>query len=221
MQGIHEAVELRDGDAKRYGGKGVLKAVSSINDVFSSKLKGFDVTQQKKIDAAMIELDGTANKGKLGANAILAVSLAVAKAGAAARGVPLYRHFAHLAGRDKVTMPVPMANVLNGGVHASNALAMQEFMVSGGRHHRRGWVAGPLFLTAVCVCRCVTTHHRHAAAAAAAGSGGAPACLQIAATGAGSFSEAIRWTAETYQVLKGILKKKYGINATGEWWSSS
>jgi enolase len=126
---VHEAVELRDGDKSRYAGKGVSKAVAAVNTVLASKLKGFDVKEQKKIDAAMIEIDGTPNKGKLGANAILAISLAVAKAGAAANKTPLYMHFAHLAGRDKVMLPVPMANVINGGVHASNALAMQEFMV--------------------------------------------------------------------------------------------
>jgi enolase len=129
-QGIHEAVELRDGDSKKYGGKGVLKAVANVDTIINAKLKGVDVTDQKKVDRIMIEADGTENKSKLGANAILAVSLAVAKAGAAASKVPLYRHFAHLAGRDNVVMPVPFANVINGGVHASNALAMQEFMVS-------------------------------------------------------------------------------------------
>ena len=129
LQGIHEAVELRDGDKSRYAGKGVLKAVSSINTILAPKLRGLDVTEQGKLDAAMIDIDGTPNKGKLGANAILAISLAAAKAGAASKKVPLYRYFAHLAGRDKVMLPVPMANVLNGGVHASNALAMQEFMV--------------------------------------------------------------------------------------------
>jgi enolase len=129
LQGVHEAVELRDGDVKRFGGKGVLQAVTAVNKVFGTKLLGFDVTKQQQIDAAMIELDGTANKGKLGANAILAVSLAAAKAGAAAKKVPLYRHFAELSGRSSVLLPVPFANVINGGVHASNALAFQEFMV--------------------------------------------------------------------------------------------
>ena len=127
--GIHEAAELRDGDAKRYLGKGVKTAARNVSEALDKRLKGFDVTAQGAIDAAMIELDGTPNKSKLGANAILAVSLAVAKAGAAATQRPLYRHFAHLAGREKVNMPVPFANVINGGVHASNALAMQEFMV--------------------------------------------------------------------------------------------
>lgn len=112
--GIHEAVELRDGDKSRYLGKGVTKAVANVNDIISPKLAGSDVTKQKDIDAAMCALDGTENKGKLGANAILAVSLAVAKAGAAATKTPLYRYFAGLAGRDKLVLPVPVMNVING-----------------------------------------------------------------------------------------------------------
>lgn len=130
--GIHEAVELRDGDKKRYNGKGVLKAVASVNDVFSAKLKGMDVTGQGKLDAAMIDLDGTPNKGKLGANAILAVSMAVAKAGAAANKLPLYQYIAHLAGKPTASaciLPVPSFNVINGGEHAGNGLAFQEFMI--------------------------------------------------------------------------------------------
>jgi hypothetical protein len=130
-------VELRDGDKARYGGKGVTKAVANVNGVIAPKLKGFDVTKQKDVDAAMIALDGTENKGKLGANAILAVSLAVAKAGAAAAGVPLYRHFAALAGRDKLVLPVPVMNVINGGKHAGNALAFQELMVRALTHHQK------------------------------------------------------------------------------------
>ena len=105
-QGIHEAVELRDGDKNRYAGKGVLKAVANVGTI-AAALKGADVVQQASIDARMIELDGTPNKGKLGANAILAVSLAVAKAAAAEKKVPLYRHFADLAGRKDVVLPVP------------------------------------------------------------------------------------------------------------------
>jgi enolase len=130
--GIHEAVELRDGDKKRFNGKGVLKAVASVNDVFSAKLKGMDVTGQGKLDAAMIDLDGTPNKGKLGANAILAVSMAVAKAGAAAHKLPLYQYIAHLAGKPTSSaciLPVPSFNVINGGEHAGNGLAFQEFMI--------------------------------------------------------------------------------------------
>ena len=162
--GIHEAVELRDGDKKRYGGKGVLKAVSAVNTTLNTKLKGFDVTSQKAIDEAMIALDGTPNKGKFGANAILAVSLAVAKAGAAAKKAPLWRHFADLAGKTKVVLPVPALNIINGGKHAGNKLAMQEFM--------------------------------------------------ILPVGAASFSEAMQMACEVYDVLKKVIKKKYGQDAT-------
>lgn len=126
--GIHEAVELRDGDAKRYKGKGVLKAVANVETI-GQKLKGFDVTKQGEIDKLMIELDGTNNKGKLGANAILGVSLAVAKAGAASKKIPLYQHFADLAGNKDLLLPVPSFNVINGGSHAGNRLAFQEFMI--------------------------------------------------------------------------------------------
>jgi enolase len=162
--GIHEAVELRDGDKARFGGKGVLKAVAAVNTTLNGKMKGFDVTQQKAVDEAMIALDGTPNKGKLGANAILAVSLAVAKAGAAAKKVPLYRHFAELAGKTRVVLPVPALNIINGGKHAGNKLAMQEFM--------------------------------------------------ILPVGAPSFSEAMRMSCEVYEVLKKVIKKKYGQDAT-------
>lgn len=126
--GIHEAVELRDGGA-RYKGKGVLNAVRNVNEILNARLKGFDVTKQTDIDNAMKAVDGTDNKGKLGANAILGVSLAVAKAGAAAKGVPLYQHFADLAGNTDLLLPVPAFNVINGGSHAGNRLAFQEFMV--------------------------------------------------------------------------------------------
>jgi len=126
--GIHEAVELRDG-GKRYLGKGVLKACTNVNELIAPKLRGMDVTRQEEVDAAMIALDGTHNKGKLGANAILGVSLAVSKAGAAAKGVPLYQHFADLAGNKELILPVPSFNVINGGTHAGNKLAFQEFMI--------------------------------------------------------------------------------------------
>ncbi len=126
--GIHEAVELRDG-GKRFKGKGVLKAVGNVNDTLAKNLKGWDVTKQREIDELMKKLDGTENKGKLGANAILGVSLAVAKAGAAAKGVPLYQHFADLAGNPHLLLPVPSFNVINGGSHAGNRLAFQEFMI--------------------------------------------------------------------------------------------
>eukprot|EP00004_Rigifila_ramosa_P000265 TRINITY_DN102_c0_g1_i1.p2 TRINITY_DN102_c0_g1~~TRINITY_DN102_c0_g1_i1.p2 ORF type:complete len:448 (-),score=124.52 TRINITY_DN102_c0_g1_i1:71-1381(-) len=127
--GIHEAVELRDGDKRRYMGKGVLKAVENVNTIIAPKLIGMDPTKQEDIDTLLIKLDGTPNKGKLGANAILGVSLAVCKAGAAQKKVPLYRHIADLAGNKKLIMPVPAFNVINGGSHAGNKLAMQEFMI--------------------------------------------------------------------------------------------
>ncbi len=124
--GAHEAVELRDGDKKRYGGKGVLQAVSNVNDILAPELIGVDALEQIAIDELMIELDGTENKGKLGANAILGVSLAVAKAGAEALGLPLYRYLGGVSAR---TLPVPMMNILNGGKHATNSTDFQEFMV--------------------------------------------------------------------------------------------
>ena len=129
--GIYEALELRDKDPKRFMGKGVLKAVDNVNSVIGPHLisKNIDVTRQEEVDQLMLDLDGTENKTKLGANAILGVSLAVCKAGAAHKGVPLYRHIASLAGNSKVIMPVPAFNVINGGTHAGNQLAMQEFMI--------------------------------------------------------------------------------------------
>ncbi len=172
--GVHEALELRDGE-KRYGGKGVLTAVRNINKVIAPALKGKDPTDQQAIDKIMLKLDGTASKKKLGANAILAVSMAVCRAGAAAKKMPLYEHIAMLAGGSGIgsaggpansktfVMPVPSFNVINGGVHAGNKLAMQEFML-----------------------------------------------LPI---GAKSFSDALRMGTETYHVLKGIVKEKYGMDA--------
>lgn len=128
--GIYEAVELRDGVKADYMGKGVSKAVASVNEVIGPALIGKDPTQQKEIDEFMnTSLDGTDNKGKLGANAILAVSIAVCKAGAAEKGVPLYQHIADLAGNPKLALPVPAFNIINGGSHAGNSLAMQEFMI--------------------------------------------------------------------------------------------
>jgi enolase len=124
--GEHEAVELRDGDKQRYGGKGVLNAVEHVNEAIAEEITGFDATEQAAIDRAMIALDGTANKGKLGANAILGVSLAVAKAAAQSLGLPLYRY---IGGTNARTLPVPMMNILNGGRHADNNVDMQEFMV--------------------------------------------------------------------------------------------
>ncbi len=124
--GVNEALELRDGDKDRYGGKGVLKAVDNVNDIIAEELIGWDVTDQKGIDETMIALDNTANKGNLGANAILGVSLACAKAAAAYVGLPLYRY---IGGTYAHMLPVPMMNILNGGKHAENGPDLQEFMV--------------------------------------------------------------------------------------------
>jgi len=124
--GAHEAVELRDGDKARYGGKGVRKAVDAVNGEIFDALGGMDAEAQAKIDETLIALDGTPNKGRLGANAILGVSLAVAKAAAIARQMPLYRY---VGGTSARTLPVPMMNILNGGVHADNPIDFQEFMI--------------------------------------------------------------------------------------------
>ncbi|HMK02638.1 MAG TPA: phosphopyruvate hydratase [Ferruginibacter sp.] len=124
--GIHEAVELRDGNKKLYGGKGVLKAVKNINTILADNLLGWDVADQTGIDAMMIALDGTPNKGKLGANAILAISMAVAKAAALEANLPLYRY---IGGTNAKILPIPMMNILNGGAHADNKIDFQEFMV--------------------------------------------------------------------------------------------
>merc|ERR1719263_257749 len=128
--GIHEACELRDGDKSRYLGKGVLKAIEAVNTVLAKELKGMDCKDQRALDDKMKELDGTPNKSKLGANAILGVSMAAAKAAAAAKEVPLYQHIADLAGNDKgMVLPVPCFNVINGGSHAGNKLAFQEYFI--------------------------------------------------------------------------------------------
>ena len=123
--GVHEAVELRDG-GPAWGGKGVSKAVANVNEEIAGELTGLDGLDQEALDRKLIDLDGTPNKGRLGANAILGVSLAAAKAAAAESGRPLYRH---LGGEDAATLPVPMLNVINGGVHAANSIDLQEFMV--------------------------------------------------------------------------------------------
>ena len=124
--GAHEAVELRDGDPKRYHGKGVLKAVASVNETIAPELIGFDATDQVLLDARLIDLDGTPNKSKLGANAILGVSIATARAAAVSLGMPFYRYLGGLSGCD---LPVPMMNVINGGKHAEGALQFQECMI--------------------------------------------------------------------------------------------
>ena len=161
--GEHEAVELRDADNSRYGGKGVLKAVQNVNEVIAPELIGMDASQQTEIDLSMIEMDGTPNKGKLGANAILAVSMACARASAISHEIPLYRYLGGINGN---VLPVPMMNILNGGAHADNNVDFQEFM------------AMPI--------------------------------------GAESFAEALRWGAEVFHTLKGVLKKRGYNTAVGD-----
>ena len=124
--GKHEAVELRDGDKKKYGGKGVLKAVKNINDVIANELVGMPIHEQRMIDHLMIQMDGTENKSKLGANAILAVSLAAAHAAANDSGLSLFRY---VGGVNACTLPIPLMNILNGGAHADNKIDFQEFMI--------------------------------------------------------------------------------------------
>lgn len=124
--GAHEAIELRDGDKSRYNGKGVLKAVENVNDIIADAIIGMDPTEQVAIDQTMLELDGTPNKSKLGANAILGVSLAVARAAATSAGLPLFQY---IGGANAKTLPVPMMNILNGGKHADNNVDIQEFMI--------------------------------------------------------------------------------------------
>jgi enolase len=160
---VHEAVELRDEDPSRYGGKGVLQAVENVNDEIAEELWGFDALDQVALDEYLIELDGTPNKGRLGANAILGVSLASARAAAEALGLPLYRYIGGVSAR---TLPVPMMNILNGGKHAMDGPDLQEFM------------AMPV--------------------------------------GAPSFSEALRWGAETYHALKKVLKEKGYSTGVGD-----
>jgi enolase len=125
--GIHEALELRDGDPGRYGGKGVLKAIANVNETIAAKVRGMDAKDQRALDEAMIELDGTPNKAKLGANAILGVSLASAQAVAGHAGVPLYRY---LGGEEATLLPLPLLNILNGGRHAEGSTDFQEFMIA-------------------------------------------------------------------------------------------
>jgi len=142
--GEHEALELRDGDKSRYGGKGVLKAVGNINGAIAKAVVGFDAGDQKGLDQKMIELDGTPTKGKLGANAILAVSMAAARAAAAAAGLPLYKYLVRYSSDSAADkLPVPMMNILNGGAHADNSVDLQEFMVmpvgAGSFHEALRW----------------------------------------------------------------------------------
>src|SRR5271157_3986859 len=161
--GEHEAVELRDGDKSRYLGKGTTKAVAHINDKIGPAVLGMEAEQQAAIDRKMVELDGTANKGKLGANAILAVSMAVARAAANSQQTPLYRY---LGGVGANLLPVPMMNILNGGAHADNSVDPQEFM--------------------------------------------------IVPFGAPTFAEALRWGAEVFHTLKGVLKKRGYSTSVGD-----
>ncbi len=123
---VHEAVELRDGDKGKFLGKGVLRAVDNVNTIIAEAIKDFDVQEQRMIDNALIELDGTPNKEKLGANAMLGVSMAVARAAANELGLPFYRY---IGGVNAHTLPVPMMNILNGGQHADNPIDIQEFMI--------------------------------------------------------------------------------------------
>ncbi|MBD3248657.1 phosphopyruvate hydratase [Candidatus Woesearchaeota archaeon] len=161
--GKHEAIELRDDDKKRYDGKGVLKAVKNVNKKIAPKIAGMDPAKQEDIDQVMLELDKTKNKSRLGANAILGVSMAACRAGALQKQVPLFRHIADITGEKGNVLPVPSFNVINGGEHAGNRLAMQEFM--------------------------------------------------ILPVGARSFKQAMQMGAETYHVLKKIIKKEYGQDA--------
>jgi len=162
--GTHEALELRDGDKKRFGGKGVLQAVENVNGPLAKHLAGMDALDQPAVDRAMIDLDGTENKDRYGANAILGISLAVARAAAQTAGRPLYRY---LGGVASATLPVPMFNILNGGAHANwQATDFQEFM--------------------------------------------------IAPVGAPDFKNALRWGAEVYQALKGVLKPKGYATGVGD-----
>jgi enolase len=161
--GENEALELRDGDKKRYGGKGVLKAVANVNEKIAPKLVGMDPARQAEIDRLMIDLDGTPTKSKLGANAILGVSMAAARAAAMAADLPLY---AYLGGTGAVRLPVPMMNILNGGKHADNSVDFQEFMVM--------------------------------------------------PVGAPCFAEALRYGAETFHTLRGILHKRGYATSVGD-----
>ncbi|HEV8252338.1 MAG TPA: phosphopyruvate hydratase, partial [Candidatus Limnocylindria bacterium] len=161
--GAHEAVELRDGDRARYGGKGVLGAVANVNGEIAAAIGGRDALDQAGLDAALVELDGSPNKGRLGANALLGVSLATAHAAAAAEGIPLYRS---LGGASAHVLPVPLVNILNGGKHAMDSTDFQEFM--------------------------------------------------IAPLGAPTFAEALRWAAETFHALGGLLHERGFATTVGD-----
>jgi enolase len=188
--GTREALELRDGDRKRYGGKGVQKAVANIHQEIAPKVRGMEVSDQAGIDRAMIALDGTPNKGRLGANALLAVSMATAHAAAAEAGVPLYRY---LQGEGPYTLPVPMMNILNGGAHADNNVDLQEFMILP--------VGAPTFAEAV---RCGAEVF-HALKAVLAGKG-----LATSVGDEGGFAPNLRSNEEALEViLKAIADAGY------------
>ena len=165
--GAYEAVEKRDGDPKRYNGKGVLKAVAAVNEILGPAIEGLDATAQREVDATLIDCDGTPNKENLGANALLGVSLAVARAAAMSLGVPLYRY---LGGPSASTLPVPMMNVINGGKHAEGALQFQEIMVVpyGAPHDRRGDSLRRGDLFGACKRRCTRWASRRSSATRAA-----------------------------------------------------
>lgn len=127
--GIHEALELRDGDKSRYAGKGVLKAIANINDALAPQIIGMDPAEQEAIDRKMLDIDGTENKTNMGANAILGISLAAARLAAVGQGIPLWKHIQNIFGTEKVSIPRPMMNIINGGSHADSGLAIQEFMI--------------------------------------------------------------------------------------------
>lgn len=128
--GIHEALELRDGDTSRYGGKGVLKAIANVNEILAPEICGMNPAEQKKLDQKMLDIDGTENKSKLGANAILGISLAAARLAAVQQNIPLWKHIQNIFGGEKASLPRLMMNIVNGGSHADSGLAIQEFMIS-------------------------------------------------------------------------------------------
>lgn len=196
--GVHEALELRDEDKTKYHGKSVLKAVANVNNSLGPELlkQCFEVTQQAEIDEFMIKLDGTENKAKFGANAILGISLAVCKAGAAKRGVPLYKHIADLAGNKEVILPVPAFNVINGGSHAGNKLAMQVHKSSS----RISFVQSSILSSCNRIQR--NSWFRNFKE------------FMILPTGATNFTEAMRMGSEVYHHLKNVIKAKFGLDAT-------
>jgi enolase len=199
--GIREAVELRDGDAKRYGGKGVLKAVANVNKTIAPKLKGKSSHAQKEIDDLMCKLDGTENKSKLGANAILGVSMAVCRAAALDSKIPLYAYIRKLHGgkaNAPYVLPAPMMNVVNGGAHATNNVDFQEFMLFP--------IGAPSFAEALRYG--AETFHTLKKLLHKRG--------LVTSIGAPTFAEALRYGAETFHTLKKILQKRGLVTAVGD-----